>query len=436
MNSPTPSTPTICPGSQLILPRLLAEVVSSLETHLALPPAVSIAVALQALSAALGPAARLADGAAAPLPAELNTLVLAPPGSTFPVARDGVFDPLNALQSELWDLAGEEPTLLLQPEQPNDPALARARRQPVALLSAPTFSEVQAALSRSFDGSLLAVLDTGAFERFWPDVQADCNGSRWRILQQLLAGQTKVPRQGVPRREVVSLFIEARPETRAARELLTRLPADLSTRFLVVDAGPRPASWPACATLPPAVAESWADLVRRVFARRGEPGPRRVTLSAEASRQFGEFHTELLRQEPPWSGAVEAVVHGWPRLARRLALVIHQADEDVDQPLSDTQAQTGIALARTFGAGLLELHAAAERELREANRLMDRQQVIARLKQLGVADFRTIYRKLPQQSAARWWPVLEGLVAEGLVLELSEGKFSLTEHQLHRLVTV
>ncbi|NBP86873.1 MAG: hypothetical protein EBU54_17495, partial [Mycobacteriaceae bacterium] len=98
------------------------------------------------------------------------------------------------MQNQLWALAGEEPPSLLLSGSHTNPAEVRARQQPVVLLTAPTFDELQAALPRSFDGSVLVALDAGSFGRFLPDLQADNNGSRWRIFQQLLAGRVKVPK--------------------------------------------------------------------------------------------------------------------------------------------------------------------------------------------------------------------------------------------------
>lgn len=418
------------------LPGLLGALVGCLDDRLELPVPVGNALVLQVLSAATGPAAQLVEGATAPLAAELSALVVTPPGSTVALARQALLGPLVAVQNQLWALAGEEPPSLLLSGSHTNPAEVRARQQPVVLLTAPTFDELQAALPRSFDGSVLVALDAGSFGRFLPDLQADNNGSRWRIFQQLLAGRAKVPKQGVPRREVVNVLIEAQADAPAGREFLTGLSVDLSTRFLVVDAGPRPTRWPADPTLPTALAERWADLLRRVFARRGDPSPLVVTVSPEASRLFNAFHTELLAPDPLWPGAVEAVVYGWPTMARRLALVLHLAGDDVGEPLLATHAQAGIALARSFGRAMLGLHEAAERELREAGQLADRQRLLAKLKQLGEVDFRTLYRALPGQSTDRWWPVLERLVAEGFVVELPGGMFSLAEHQLRRLVTV
>jgi hypothetical protein len=387
------------------------------------------------LSAALGPAAQLVEGAAAPLSAELNTLVFAPPGSTVSLAQQALLGPLLAVQDELWALAGEEPPSLLLSGSDINPTEEKARRHPVVLLTAPTFEELQAAMARSFDGAVLAVHDPGAWDRFWLDLQADNNGSRWRIFQQLLAGRAKVPKEGVPRREAVHLLIEARPDA-PGREFLTGISADLSTRFLVVDAGPRPTRWPAAPALPSALAEAWAELVRRVVARRGGPAPLSVTVSPEASRLFNQSYTELLAQEPPWPAAVQDVVFGWPTMARRIALVLHQAGDDVEQPLQPTHAQAGVALARSYGGAMLTLHEAAERELLEAGQLADRQRVVAKLKQLGQTDLRTLCRSFNDQSYARWEPVVEGLAADGLVLELPDGKFSLAEHQLRRLFVV
>ncbi|NDE96941.1 MAG: hypothetical protein EB034_01475 [Verrucomicrobia bacterium] len=284
------------------LPGLLGALVGCLDDRLELPVPVGNALVLQVLSAATGPAAQLVEGATAPLAAELSALVVTPPGSTVALARQALLGPLVAVQNQLWALAGEEPPSLLLSGSHTNPAEVRARQQPVVLLTAPTFDELQAALPRSFDGSVLVALDAGSFGRFLPDLQADNNGSRWRIFQQLLAGRAKVPKQGVPRREVVNVLIEAQADAPAGREFLTGLSADLSTRFLVVDAGPRPTRWPADPTLPTALAERWADLLRRVFARRGDPSPLGVKVSPEASRLFNAFHTELLAPDPLWPG--------------------------------------------------------------------------------------------------------------------------------------
>ncbi|MEN9632251.1 MAG: hypothetical protein RL077_655, partial [Verrucomicrobiota bacterium] len=72
-NPPIPATPTSWPGSHLVLPSLLGSVVRSLEANLALPPAVGTAVALQAVSAAIGAAAVLRDDPAPPLTPSLHT---------------------------------------------------------------------------------------------------------------------------------------------------------------------------------------------------------------------------------------------------------------------------------------------------------------------------------------------------------------------------
>ena len=78
----------------------------------------------------------------------------------------------------------------------------------------------------------------------------------------------------------------------------------------------------------------------------------------------------------------------------------------------------------------------AERERFVARQLEDRQRVLAKLKQLGETTFRDLYRSFDDQSVARWEPLLDGLLAEGLVVELPDGRISLAEHQLRRLVTV
>ena len=417
------------------LPGVLNEIVEALGDHLAVSPGVGTALIIQTLSSALGPAARLVDGQGSPLPAELNTVVIAPPGSTVSLARQALLSPLLAIQDDLWALAGEQPPSILLPDRHQEPVEDRASKQPVAILAAPMFDELQAALVRSFDGSVLAVYDPGSFDRFWPDLQADNNGSRWRSCQQLMAGRMKVPKQGVPRREVVHLLIETRPDAPAGRGFLTGLPAEFFTRLLLVNAGPRPTRWPADPALPTELADAWAELVRNILARRGAP-PQLIPISPEAGQIFSLFHTEMLGHQPPWPDSVEEIVFGWPILARRLALVLHQAGDDLEQPLQADQARAGIALARNFGGAILAIREAAARELAEAGQLADRQRLVAKLKKMGEVDFRSLYRVLPGQSPARWWPVLESLLADGLVVELPEGKYSLAEHQLRRLLTV
>ena len=81
-NPLAPSTPAIWPGGHLVLPPLLDHVVRSLDANLALPPAAGTAFVLQVLSAALGAAAQLVEGAAAPLSAELSAECAMPRPST------------------------------------------------------------------------------------------------------------------------------------------------------------------------------------------------------------------------------------------------------------------------------------------------------------------------------------------------------------------
>lgn len=423
---PTPSAPAATPVISAPLPGLLGELVRCLDDRLAVPAPVGSALVIQALSAALGPSARLVDDPAPSLPVELNTFVLAAAGSTLPLAWQALLAPLLALQDALWSLAGEQPT-----SHP-DPVEDQARERPLVLLNAPSFEELQAAGGRSFDGSLFVVHDAGSWERFWPDVQAPNNGSRLRLLLRLLAGQAKVTKPGVPRREIITLLVEVRPDAPAWQEFVTHLPADLCSRVLVVDAGPRPTHWPIAPTLPEDLINRWAELVKRVFAQRGRPAAL-VSVSPGARRHFHQFHRELLARAPGWAASVQDQVFGWPVMARRIALVLQQAGEDASQPLQPAHALAGIALARGYGGAMLGLREAAERKLREAGQLADRQRLIASFKKLGETDFRSVYRCMSDQSPARWAPVLDGLLADGIVLELPNGKFSLAEHQLHRL---
>ena len=431
----TPSTPPRWHSDQLALPVLLGSVIHALEDRLALPPGVATVLSIQVLSAALGPAAQLMDGVAPPLCAELSTLVIAPPGSTVPLARQALLAPLHAVQDELWTLAETEPSLLVEADGCAVPAKAALRQRAVMMLNDPDYAELQAALARSFDGTLLTVHDAGAWERFWPELQAGRNGSRMQMYTRLLAGCTRLPKEGKPRREIITAFMEARTQSLALREFIATLPPDLAARFLVVDLGTAPVAWPD-PTLPPTLADQWADLVRRLIGRRATGVPQQVMLTEGACRLFHQFHKELLPQVADKPVAEQELMLNWPTLARRIALVLHQVEDDENQPLQPAHALAGITLALDYGRQMLIWRGRAERERLAARQLEDRQRVLTKLQQLGETSFRDLYRSFDDQSIARWGPVLDGLLAEGLVVELPDGQISLAEHQLRRLVCV
>ena len=433
---PTPSAPASWPGDQLALPSRLADVVRRLEDKLAVPAPAGAALALQVLSAALGPAAQLVDGAAAPLSAELNTVLITPPGSTVSLARQALLGPLLAVQDELWALAEPEPSLLVEADGCAVPAKDTLRQRPVMMLNDPDYAELQAALARSFDGTLFTVHDAGAWERFWPELQAGRNGSRMQMYTRLLAGCTRLPKEGKPRREIITAFMEARTQSLALREFIATLPPDLAARFLVVDLGTAPVTWPADPTLPPTLTDPWADLVRRLIGRRTTGVTQQVMLTEGARRLFHQFHKELLPQVADKPVAEQELMLNWPTLVRRIALVLHQVEDDENQPLQPAHALAGITLALEFGRQMVIWRGRAERERLAARQLEDRQRVLTKLQQLGETSFRDLYRSFDDQSIARWGPVLDGLLAEGLVVELPDGQISLAEHQLRRLVCV
>lgn len=423
-------------GIGSLLPSQLDELICCLETRLAVPTSAATALALQTLSSALGSSAQLVEGAATPLSAELNALVVAAPGTTVPLARQVLMAPLLAVQADLWERAEAEPTRVFEPDGATTPADDLVRQQAVIVLNAPDYTELQASLERSFDKTVFTVHDAGAWERFWPGLMADRNSSRLRIFLRLLAGCSRLPKLGKPGREIITTFIEARPQSLALHEFIAALSPDLASRFLAVDLGNNPVTWPVETELPPALADQWSDLVKRLFDRRAAGAPQVVTVGDDARRLLHQFHKELLAQVADRPAAEQELMLNWPTLARRIALVLHQVDDNENEPLQPAHALAGIALALSYGGQMLSWRGRAERERLAARQLEDRQRVLAKLKQHGETSFRDLYRSFDDQSIARWGPVLEKLLAEGLVVELPDGRISLAEHQLRRLVTV
>ncbi|NBR86982.1 MAG: DUF3987 domain-containing protein [Proteobacteria bacterium] len=325
---------------------------------------------------------------------------------------------------------------MFAPDGATTPAADRARQQAVIVLNDPDYADLQAALERSFDRTVFTVHDAGTWEAFWSRLKADRNCSRLRIYLRLLAGCSRLPKHGKPIREVITTFMEARPQALALHEFIAALPPELASRFLAVDFGNPPVTWPAATELPSALADQWSALVGRLFEQRGAGGPQLVTVGEDARRLLNQFHKELLAQVADRPVAEQELMLHWPTLARRIALVLHQVEENVNQPLQSAHAIAGITLALNYGGQMLSWRGRAERERFVARQLEDRQRVLAKLKKLGDTTFRDLYRSFDDQSVARWEPVLDGLLAEGLVVELPDGRISLAEHQLRRLVTV
>ncbi len=149
---PIPSAPTTWPASQLALPPLLGGVVHSLEANLGLPPAAGIAVALQAVSAAVGGSAVLRDDPAPLLAASLNTIIAAGAGSTLPLALNAVLAPLRLAQMQLNEMAATGPAMSTTNGQRLEPVEERARLAPVFMVEDAPFPALLAAPPRAFDG--------------------------------------------------------------------------------------------------------------------------------------------------------------------------------------------------------------------------------------------------------------------------------------------
>ena len=115
-----PSAPLL-PLPLTRLPPLLADIARALEAGLGLPPVVTVAIELQILSSAVGPAVQLHEEGTLPLTPDLSALLAAAPGSSLPWAVDALLTPLRGLQAELWKLHAEEPSLLIDRIQPANP---------------------------------------------------------------------------------------------------------------------------------------------------------------------------------------------------------------------------------------------------------------------------------------------------------------------------
>ena len=108
--------------------------------------------------------------------------------------------------------------------------------------------------------------------------------------------------------------------------------------------------------------------------------PRDVPLSAAARAAFRRFHAELVASASSWPDRHHELVFGWPMLARRLALLLHLSAV-VDDQVSETNAETGVALARFYGSHLLSLRDAARLRLEQATLEADCERLLTALQQ-------------------------------------------------------
>ena len=425
-NPPIP--PASWPGSQIFQLPLLGSVVQDLEANLALPPAVGVALALQAVSAAVGSAAVLRDDPAPPLAASLHTVIAANPGSTMPLALDVILSPLRSMQVQLNQMAATGPSMLA-----GDPALRarelRACMSPVILAQDVPFSGLMSAPARAFDGCVLATFSAVAWSHLWTELSAAPNGSRRHLFLQALTGHAPLDKGRPLRTGTLSLLAEVRPDSESWSGLVDFLPADLCQRSLVVNVGLGPATPRGNAALPPELADAWADRLQQLFQERGRDMPGDVPLSAAAQSSFRQFHAELVAGASSSPVQNHELIFGWPMLARRLALLLHLADY-ADGPLSGKIAEAGIALSRFYGSHLLSLRDAARLQLEQAALEADCDRLLNALRQFPSVKRRQLFRKFNGQSYERWNKVLEVLVRRGLAVEVAYDEFAVAENLL------
>lgn len=425
---PIPNTAACWPGDRLALPNLLGSVVAALEANLALPPAVGTALALQGVSAIVGAAAVLRDDPAPPLAASLHTVIAAGAGSTLPLALNAVLAPLRLAQMQLNEMAATGPAMLA-----GDTGLRarefRACLSPVILVEDAPFSGLLAAPRRAFDGCLLATYSATAWSRLWTELAASPNGSRRHLFLQALTGHAPLDKERPLRTGTVSLLAEVRPDSDPWSGLVDFLPPDLCQRTLVVNVGLGPASPKGDTVLPIELAEAWADRLQQLFRVRGLDMPGDVPLSAAARAAFRRFHAELVASASSWPERHHELVFGWPILARRLALLLHLCDL-ADDAVSETKAETGIALARFYGSHLLSLRDAARLQLEQAALQADCERLLTAIQQYGTAKRRTLFRSFNGQSYVRWNKALNELVRDGRVIQVSHDEFAVPESLL------
>jgi hypothetical protein len=412
-----------------VLPSLLGSVVRGLEDSLALPPAVGTAVALQAVSAAIGAAAVLRDDPAPPLTPSLHTIIAASPGSMLPLALDTILAPVRLMQVQLNQMAATGPSMLSTSGQPFGARELRACLSPVILVADASCSALLAAPSRAFDGCVLATFSATAWSRLWTELAATPNGSRRHLLLQALTGHAPLDKGRPLRTGTVSLLAEVRPDSEAWSGLVDFLPPDLCQCSLVLNLGLGPASPKGDQVLPQELAEAWADHLQQLFRLRGLDGPGDVALSPAARATFRQFHAELVASASSWPDRHHELVFGWPVLARRLALLLHLSAV-VDHQLNEVNAETGIALARIYGSHLLSLRDAAQLQLEQAALQADCDRLLTAIQQYGTAKRRTLFRSFNGQSYVRWNKALEALVLDGRVIQVSHDEFAVPESLL------
>lgn len=426
---PTPSAPASWPDGQLALPPLLDSVVRALADSLALPPAVGTAVALQAVSAAIGSAAVLRDDPAPPLTPSLHTVIAARAGSTLPTATNAVLSPLRVAQAQLNELAATGPSMLTTNGQRLEPAEERARLAPVFLMEDAPFPALLAAPSCSFDGCVLATFSATAWSRLWTELAASPNGSRRHLFLQAITGHAPLDKARPLHTGTVSLLAQVRPDSESWSGIVDFLPPDLCQRTLVVNVGLGPASPKGDTVLPIELAEAWADRLQQLFRVRGldMSGDERMSPAARAA--FRRFHAELVASASLWPEQHCELVFGWPMLARRLALLLHLSAVG-DAQLSETTAETGIALARFYGSHLLSLRDAARLQLEQAALQADCERLLTALKQYPSAKRRQLFRRFSGQAYERWNRALEAMVRDGRVTQMSHDEFAVSDNLL------
>jgi hypothetical protein len=400
-----------------------------LEANLALPPAVGTAVALQAVSAAIGAAAVLRDDPAPPLTPSLHTIIAASPGSTLPLALDAILAPVRLMQVQLNQMAATGPSMLSTSGQPFGARELRACLSPVILMEDAPFSELMAAPSRAFDGGVLAKLSSTACSRLWTGLAASPNGSRRHLFLQALSGHAPLDKGRPLRTGTVSLLAEVRPDSEPWSGLVDFLPPDLCQCSLVLNLGLGPASPKGDQVLPQKLAEAWAERLEQLFRLRGLDGPGDVLMSARARATFRRFDAELVAIASSWPDRHHELVFGWPVLARRLALLLHLSAV-LDDDLSEVNARTGVALARFYGSHLLSLRDAAQLQLELTALQADCDRLLTAIQQYGTAKRRTLFRSFNGQSYVRWNKALNELVHDGRVIQVSHDEFAVPESLL------
>ncbi|NDE97675.1 MAG: hypothetical protein EB034_05270 [Verrucomicrobia bacterium] len=305
----------------------------------------------------------------------------------------------------------------------------RACLSPVILMEDAPFSGLMAAPARAFDGSVLAKFTATAWSRLWTDLAAAPNGSRRHLFLQALTGHAPLDKGRPLRTGTVSLLAEVRPDSEPWSGLVDFLPPDVCERTLVVNVGLGPACPPCDTVLSPELADAWADGLQRLFQVRGLDSPGGVPLSEAASTSFRRFHAELVASLSSWPKRHHELVFGWPMLARRLALLLYLADY-AGGPVSEANAETGIALARFYGSHLLSLRDGARHQLEQAALEADCARLLTALQQFPSVKRRQLFRKFNGQSYERWNKALDALMRRGLAVEVAYDEFAVAENLL------